>query len=175
MVSMHSEKPICAPSCLSEVSSTFPLKWFQCSSAWWWPSLILLRKIIECFLFPCLSPPGDRWCDVLGFVPTGSVSSSSTLQILWEASHLWELLCQPVYLLSHFFPFTLACPGQHTHRRFWRWMFTIDTLLSRTVSHQWVPVLCYQLHLFSTHAVILICMDYTSEVNRKIILICQWH
>ena len=35
-----------------------------------------------------LSPPGDRWCDILGFVPAGSVSSFSTLQIFREASHL---------------------------------------------------------------------------------------
>ena len=59
---------------------------------------------------PRLSPPGDRWCDVLGFVPAGSFyfyfififKSSSTLQIFREASHLWGLLCPPVYLLSHF-------------------------------------------------------------------------
>ena len=39
MVSMCSEKPICAPPCLSEVSSTSPLKLFQCSSDWRRPSL----------------------------------------------------------------------------------------------------------------------------------------
>ena len=37
-------------------------------------------------------PAGDRWCDVLGFVPAGSVSSSSTFQIFREASHFWGLL-----------------------------------------------------------------------------------
>ena len=36
MVSMRSEKPICAPSCLSEVSPTLPLKRFQYSSDWRW-------------------------------------------------------------------------------------------------------------------------------------------
>ena len=50
------------------------------------------RKIVEHFLFFVrLSPPGDRWCGVLGFVcvPAGSVSSSSTLQIFrGEASRL---------------------------------------------------------------------------------------
>ena len=45
---------------------------------------------------------GGRWCDVLGFVPAGSVSSFSTLQIFREASHLWGLLCPPVYLLGRF-------------------------------------------------------------------------
>ena len=32
IVSMRSEKPICAPPCLSDVSRTLPLKRFQCSS-----------------------------------------------------------------------------------------------------------------------------------------------
>ena len=41
MVSMHSKKSICAPPCLSEVSPTLPLKWFQCSSDWPWPVLVL--------------------------------------------------------------------------------------------------------------------------------------
>ena len=45
---------------------------------------------------------GDWWCDVLGFVLVGSVSSFSTLKIFWEASHLWGLLCPPVYLLGRF-------------------------------------------------------------------------
>ena len=44
-----------------------------------------LRKIVWRFLFPRLSPPGDRWCDVLGFVPACSVISSSTHQIFREA------------------------------------------------------------------------------------------
>ena len=76
-VSMRSEKTIRAPPRLSEVSPTSPLKQFQCSPYWRWLSLVLWRKIVHRFLFPCLSPPGDRWCDVLGFVPAGSVSSSA--------------------------------------------------------------------------------------------------
>ena len=39
--------------------------------------------------FPCLASPGSWWCDVLGFVPAGSVWSSSTLQIFCDTSHLW--------------------------------------------------------------------------------------
>ena len=31
--------------------------------------LVLWKKIVEQFLFPRLSPPGDRWCDVTGFAP----------------------------------------------------------------------------------------------------------
>ena len=38
-----------------------------------WAFLVLSRTIVERFLFPRLSPPDDRCCDVLGFVPTGSV------------------------------------------------------------------------------------------------------
>ena len=74
---------------------------FPSLSDWWWP-LILSRKIVGHFLFPHLTPPGNWWYDVLGFVPAGSVSRSSTLQIFWDASHVWWLLCLPVYLLSHF-------------------------------------------------------------------------
>ena len=40
------------------------------------------------------------WCPWL--VPAASVSNSSTLQIFREASHLWRLLCLPVYLLCRF-------------------------------------------------------------------------
>ena len=55
---------------------------FQYPSDWRWPSLILSVKV----LFRRLSPPGDRWCDMLGFVPACSVPNSSTLQIcpLWD-------------------------------------------------------------------------------------------
>ena len=82
------------------VSPMLPLKRFQYSSNWRWPSLVLSRKIVERFLFPRISPPGDRWCNVLGFVPEGSVSSSSTLQIFQEANHLWWLLYPPVCRLG---------------------------------------------------------------------------
>ena len=39
----------------------------------------------------------DQWCDVLGFVPAGSVSSSSTIQIFLDASHMRWLLRLPVH------------------------------------------------------------------------------
>ena len=103
MVSMRSEKPIIsAPPRLSEVSPVSPLKRFQCSSDWRWSSLVLSSKIVYRFLFWPPSPPGDRRCGILGFVPAGSVSSSSTLQIFREASYLWWLPCPLVYLLGHF-------------------------------------------------------------------------
>ena len=90
----------------SECSPTLPLKQFQCSS-----DLILTEKIFKHFLFPRLSSSGDRWCDVLGFVPTGSVSSSSTFQIFRDAHHLWWSLCPPVCVLCHF-PLWKAVPSK---------------------------------------------------------------
>ena len=53
---------------------------------------------------PVTTPPGDRWCDVYGFVPAGGVSGSSTLQIIRDAIHLsWCLLrvLLPGYMLGH--------------------------------------------------------------------------
>ena len=75
--SMRSENPICVPPCLSEVSPTSPLKRFQCSSDWRWPSLVLWRKIVQRFLFPCLSPPGNRWGDVVVHSVGTSIDVSS--------------------------------------------------------------------------------------------------
>ena len=46
MVSMRSEKLICAPPRHSEISPMLPLKHFQCSSNWRWPFLVLSRKIV---------------------------------------------------------------------------------------------------------------------------------
>ena len=60
------------------------------------------KKNVERFLFPHPSPPGDPRCAVLGFVPASSVSSSSTLKIFRDASHLRCLLFLPGHLLGHF-------------------------------------------------------------------------
>ena len=52
------EKPLHTLLCLSEVPPTLSLKQFL------WPSLVLSRKIVWQFLFPCLSPPAEfssRW------------------------------------------------------------------------------------------------------------------
>ena len=105
MVYMCSEKPTCAPPRLSEVSPTLSftaLTMVPMLCDWRWPSLVLWRKIVKAEASVHASPPGDRWCDVLGFVPACSVSSSSALQIFRETSHLWGLLFPPVYLLGHF-------------------------------------------------------------------------
>ena len=60
-------------------------------------------KIVKRFLFPRLSNPGDRWCDVLGFVPTGSVSRSSTLQIFRDSINSLVVVSwpTPIHPLSH--------------------------------------------------------------------------
>ena len=63
---MRSEKPIIIRSTLSlsEVSPTLPLKRFQCSSDWRWPSLVLLRKTVERLLllfFPRCQCDGCFW------------------------------------------------------------------------------------------------------------------
>lgn len=65
----------------------------------WGTFLVLSRRIVKLFVFVCLSPLGSGWCDALGFVPAGSVSSSCTLQIFWDTSYL---LCLPVCLLGRF-------------------------------------------------------------------------
>ena len=81
MVSMCLEKPICTPHRLSEVSPIIAPETVRLLFFWLKIfSLALLKKIVERFLFSRFSSPGDRWCGVLGFVPAGSVSSSSTLQ-----------------------------------------------------------------------------------------------
>ena len=46
------------------------------------------RKKKKIFNASRLSPPGGRWCAVLGFLYAGSVSSSSALQIFRDTSHL---------------------------------------------------------------------------------------
>ena len=80
MVSMLSEKHACAPR--HPVSQPFPGRWLWNSSV---GLTIALSRPFKgdrrVFLCPCLSPPADRWCRVLGFVSAGSVSSSSTFQI----------------------------------------------------------------------------------------------
>ena len=57
------------------------------------------------FSFFSLVLLGDRRCDILGFAPAGSVSSTSTLEIPRDASrHVWWLLCLQIYPLLGYFP-----------------------------------------------------------------------
>ena len=91
--------------------------------------MVLSRKIVENLPFPQHFPPGDRWSDVLGCVPAGSVSSPST--------HKARLKCKPLVmatfsssLSARLFPLTPAYLRQYIHRRFWRWISNIDTYAS---------------------------------------------
>ena len=88
------------PYALHPVSEISPTS-LECLSDWWWPIPVLSEKIVKRFLIWCLSPLGDWWCDVFGFVPAGSISSSSTRHIFRDANHLWRLICPPVSLLGH--------------------------------------------------------------------------
>ena len=125
--------------CHSKVSPTLPLKQFQGLSDWQWPTLVLSRKIVQSFLFPHLSSPGDWWCDALGFLPAGSGPSSfwsSTTQAPCDGCFAFQYLSLSlslslsIYISAWPFPFTLACPGQDTKRSFQRWTLTIDTFQS---------------------------------------------
>ena len=81
------------PYALHSVSQKFPQRCLWISSSVWLMKALSrpFEKIVYHFLFPCLSPPGDQWCYVLGIVPAGNVSSSSTLQLFWDARHMWAL------------------------------------------------------------------------------------
>ena len=108
MVSNCSEKPIRAPPRLSEVSLLLPLGKVPTNVRLFddGPSLVISRKIVDCFLFQPFSPPGDRCCNTLGFVPAGSVSSSSTLQIFRDTKTTCNgcFARQPANLFGHFPP-----------------------------------------------------------------------
>ena len=90
-----------SPYALHPVSQEFP----QCC----------LKEVIERFLFLCLSPPGDRRCDVLGFVPC-----RLCLKLL-KTSDLPRckppvMVAFPTSLSAPSFPLTRTCPAQYTHR-----------------------------------------------------------
>ena len=79
MLSMCPEKPIIMCSIPSlKRSPMLPLKRFQCLTNDD-PLSSFQGRSSRASSFHT-SPPGDRWCDVLGFVPAGSVSSYSTLK-----------------------------------------------------------------------------------------------
>ena len=127
MVSMRSGRPICPPPSLSGVFPLLQVEQFQ------WLTMALSRPLKEdrCAL-PLSTPLSYRrsmvWC-VLGFVPAGSVSKSSVLQIFRDAKPP-VMVALPASLSALSFPLTLACPGQYTHRSLRRWMSNIDTCQS---------------------------------------------
>ena len=101
---------------LSEVSPTLPLKWFQCSSDWRWPSLIL-SKSSSASSFPLFSRRPVVLCPW---------SLALWLQVVSQASQHFrpaekQATCDnvrvalPANLSAQLFSFTPACPGQYTH------------------------------------------------------------
>ena len=72
-----------------------------------------------------LSLPGDRWCDVFGFMPTSRVSSFSTLMIFRDARYLWWSLCPPVSRSAQSVSLTPACSGQYVHCSLRRWVLNV--------------------------------------------------
>ena len=112
MGSMRSENPANTAPRLWEMSLTLPLKQFQCSSDWRWPSLALSRKIVQRFLFfgASLFLAID---DVMFLALCLQVVSSSSIRpIFRDPNHLRWLLCPPVYLSAWLFPFTPAKEGE---------------------------------------------------------------
>ena len=117
MVSMCSEKPTYAPPHLSEVPPTLPLKWFQCSSDWRWPSLVLSRRSSNASSFPLFSRRPVVLCPW---------SLALWLQVVSQASQHFrpaekQATCDnvtvalPASLSAQSFSFTPVCPGQYTH------------------------------------------------------------
>ena len=81
-------------------------------------------------LFPRPSPPGGRWCDVLGFVPAGVSQApqhfrSSETQATYEGCFARQYICSVIPL-----PPIMSRVVQCTHRSFLRWMSTIATFQS---------------------------------------------
>ena len=58
-----------------------------------------------------------RWCDVLGFVPAGSVSKLLSTSDRLRSKPLVKV-ASPASLSAQSFPFTPAYPGQYTNRSF---------------------------------------------------------
>ena len=78
MVSSRSANSVCAPPSLSEVAQRCLSNSSNVDQTDYRFFSSFQRKNVERFLLPHLSPPDDPGCGVLGFVPSSSVSSSST-------------------------------------------------------------------------------------------------
>ena len=104
--SMRLEKPICAPSRLSEVFPTL-----HCSSEWRWSSLVLWRALP--LSTPLSSQRSMVWCHWLcarrQCLKLLSISDLRRRKPLVIVAFLASLSARS-------FPITPACPGQHTHR-----------------------------------------------------------
>ena len=75
--------------CVTEFKTVSP--GFACETipALVWLMMALSHPFKDHFLLLWLCC--DRWCNSVGFVPTGDISSSPTLQICQDTNHLWWL------------------------------------------------------------------------------------
>ena len=110
MVSVRSEKPICAlPPLLSDVSPKLPVKQFQCSCDWLCPFLVFWRKFVKRFLSPRLSPPDINGVMTLALYPQ-VVSQASQHFRSSETTCDGRFACAMlIYLLAHFLLTPLPC------------------------------------------------------------------
>ena len=90
--------------CSTSSLSSFPNVAFETVPLFVWLTMVLSRPFKDHLAFPRPLPLSsrDQLCVSLALCLNGSVSSFSAIQILREASHLWGLLCPPVYLLDCF-------------------------------------------------------------------------
>ena len=117
---MEEEEPLHT---VSEVSPTLPLKQFQCSSDWWWPSLVLSRKLWSASSFHASLLQETYSVMPLALCP----------QVMsWAPQHFRHSKTQatgvgffPPHLLGHFLPFRHVQGGRPTER-----MSAIDTFQS---------------------------------------------
>ena len=77
MVFAHSEKPICVLLYIRSFSNVD----FEAVPVFIWLTVSLSCPFLSSTSSLHRWPPGDQWYDVLGFVPTGSVSNCSVVQI----------------------------------------------------------------------------------------------
>ena len=122
---------ICTPPHFSEVSSTLPLKQFQSSSDWWWPSCPFK---IQGTPWSFASFHASLLQAINGVMSLALRASMQCFQLL-NTSDL--LRCKPLMmdalpasLSAQSFSFTPACPGQYLHSSFERRRLTIDIYTS---------------------------------------------
>ena len=131
MVSMHSEKPKCAPSCLWKVPPSLPLKWLQCSLIEDGPLLSFPGRLSSAS--PWRLSSASPFHASLNEAIDGVTSLAFCPQVVSEAPQHFrsseiQANCDALSasLSAWSFPFTPACPGQYTYRSFRGWMLTLD-------------------------------------------------
>jgi len=110
----------------------FPNVAFETVPMFVWLTMALSRPFKEDRLalpLSHLSSPGDQWCDILGFVPTGISQASqhfrsSEKQATCEGCFPSQSVCSVISLHSS------MSRAVYPLRSFWGWMSTIDTFQS---------------------------------------------